>query len=33
VVRKSVPAWAIVKGDPAGVSASRLTWGPPRASA
>ena len=33
VVRKSVPAWAIVKGDPARVSASRLTWGPPRASA
>ena len=27
VVRQSVPAWAIVKGNPAGVSSSRLTWG------
>jgi acetyltransferase-like isoleucine patch superfamily enzyme len=32
VVRQSVPAWAIVKGNPAEVSASRLTWGRPRAS-
>jgi acetyltransferase-like isoleucine patch superfamily enzyme len=30
VIRQSVPAWAIVKGNPAGVSASRLTWGPRR---
>ena len=33
VVRHSVPAWAIVKGNPARVTGSRLTWGRPRASA
>ena len=27
VIRQSVPAWAIVKGNPPSMSASRLTWG------